>query len=552
MLLTITEIGHYQRGLAYAEDERVILLAATRHTVEAEVAGSEVYRVRLQWRDDTLHGECDCPIGIQGEFCKHQVATALVWARRAANDCAPSGDGATPMHASEQRLRQWLSEQTPQMLQALLLDAAEYDPALRERLLNQAQLASASPQDWRKAVSSLIGRKRFRHDYDSIDYARRLHPLNTLLEQARQRDPEAALDLHEYAFNRLLTIYADSDDSSGRIGERLRALAQLHPQFACSANPRNLAKRLFDLRMRDQWGLLPPLSDYAMLLGPSGIASLEHHTLHALRDTDARDHGVRVAAEALLEEIAHCGGDVQRMLDWFAQRCSSSWSYLEMARRCAEHGRARQAIEWLERGVKAHPDAPHLLAALADAYMREGFPEDALQLRWNAYLLQPFEETYLALRDAAQTLGCWEQWRERALQALDGVTSRNPASARDLRIVLLLAEGQAQRALNLARDHLHTLAPDTLDCLLPQAETLEPTIALTICDSLIETAITRTNRRGYLTAIDLLQTRQRLSHALGDATGCVAYCDRLRQRYHRHCTFIELLDAHLPPVAGKR
>ncbi|WP_295964129.1 hypothetical protein [uncultured Xanthomonas sp.] len=45
MLLTITETRHYERGLAYAEDDRVTLLAATAHTVEAEVAGSEVYTV---------------------------------------------------------------------------------------------------------------------------------------------------------------------------------------------------------------------------------------------------------------------------------------------------------------------------------------------------------------------------------------------------------------------------------------------------------------------------------------------------------------------------
>lgn len=551
MLLTITETRHYERGLAYAEDDRVTLLAATAHTVEAEVAGSEVYTVRLHWRDGGLDGECDCPVGMQEEFCKHQVATALIWARTTGRDAAPR-KGTTPTEDPGRRLRQWLSEQTPQALQALLLEVAEHDPALRQRLLSQAQLASAPPQDWRKAVSALLGRKRFMDHRDSIAYAKRLRPLNALLEQGRQRDPAAALDLHEYAFDRLLTIYADCDDSSGHIGQCLRALAQLHPQFVRSANPRDLAKRLSDLRLRDEWNLLPPLRDYAALLGPSGIATLEHRTLHALNDVAAQGHGERLAAEALLEEIAHCGGDVQRMLDWFAQRCDSGWSYLEMARRCTEHGRARQSIEWLERGVKTHPQEPRLLTALADAYMREGFAEDALQLRWNAYVLQPFEETYLALRATAQALGGWEQWRERAMQALEGGTSRNPARARDLRIVLLLAEGQAARARDLARDHLHDLTFATRNSLLTQAEALDPATALTLCDSLIETAVAQTNRQGYLTAIDLLQMRQRLCHSLGDASGFVAYCDHLRQHYHRKRSFIELLDAHLPLVTGTR
>ncbi|XQA62282.1 hypothetical protein ACM9XD_02655 [Xanthomonas sacchari] len=549
MLLTITEARYYERGLAYAEEGRVTLLAATARTVEAEVAGSEVYTVRLHWRDGGLDGECDCPVGMQEEFCKHQVATALIWARTTGGDAAPR-KGATPTEDPGRRLRQWLSEQTPQTLQALLLEAVEHDPALRQRLLSQAQLASAPPQDWRKAVSTLLGRKRFMDHRDSIAYAKRLRPLDALLEQARQRDPVAALDLHEYAFDRLLTIYADCDDSGGHIGRCLRALAQLHPQFVRSANPRDLAKRLFDLRMRDEWNLLPPLRDYGELLGPSGIAAVEHHTLRALHG--ANGQSMRLAAEALLEELAHCGGNVQTMLEWFANRCHSAWDHLDMARRCTEHGRTRQAVEWLERGVKTHSQEPRLLAALADAYMREGFPEDALQLRWNAYVLQPFEETYLALRNTAQALGGWEQWRERALQALEGGTSRNPARARDLRIVLLLAEGQAVRALDLARDHLHDLTFATRNSLLTQAEALDPDTALTICDGLIESAIAQTNRQGYLIASALLETRDRLCHVLGDAADFAGYYDSLRKRHQRKRSFVELLDAQRAAAPKRR
>ncbi|WP_369942654.1 SWIM zinc finger family protein [Xanthomonas medicagonis] len=552
LLLEITSDSYYQRGLAYAEEDRVTLLAMDARSADADVAGSQNYGVRLEWRDGSLHGTCDCPIGMENAFCKHQVATALVWAQAAAS----AGDGQRSdrdtkrVPTSNSVLRQWLAGQPAEILQALLMEAAEDDPALRQRLLSQAQLASAPPQDWRKAVSALLGRKRFMDHSDSIAYAKRLRPLDALLDQARQRDPAAALDLYEYAFARLLAIYADCDDSGGHIGERLRRLARLHPTFARSAAPSNLAKRVFDLRMQDEWDLLPPLRDYGELLSASAIATLEHLALHALHGT--RDHGQRLAAETLLEEAGRGGGNVESMLEWFASHCDSAWDHLEMARRCAEHGRERQAIEWLERGRKAHPRETRLQAALAEAYARDGFPEDALQLRWNVYALEPLEDTYLALREAALALGSWESWRERALDSLDGGASRKPAHARDLRIRLLLAEEQAQRALDMAQGHLHTLAVETLERLLAPAEALDPAAAATICDRLIDVAIARTNRRGYLEAVDLLPVRQRLYATLGDPGGFAAYIDQLRKRYQRKRNFIELLDARLATAAKPR
>ncbi|WP_155975843.1 SWIM zinc finger family protein [Xanthomonas maliensis] len=47
------------------------------HRVCATVSGSDAYTVELIWRDSALHGLCDCPIGQQAQFCKHQVAVAI-------------------------------------------------------------------------------------------------------------------------------------------------------------------------------------------------------------------------------------------------------------------------------------------------------------------------------------------------------------------------------------------------------------------------------------------------------------------------------------------
>ncbi|ACD57269.1 hypothetical protein PXO_03993 [Xanthomonas oryzae pv. oryzae PXO99A] len=535
--------------MAYAAQGRAMLDRLEPLCVEATVSGSEDYSVQLAWRDGSLHGTCDCPIGQQEEFCKHQVAVALTWARQVGGGQAPAASrrkARAPVQDPLQTVQQWLATQSPQALQTLVLELATHDRALRQRLLSQAQLSSAPAQEWRKAVSALLGRKRFMDYRDSIAYAKQLATLPALLEQARQRDPVAALDLHEYAFKRLTAIYEDCDDSGGHIGDRLQALAHTHPEFARSANVSNLAKRLFDLRMLDQWGLTPKLEVYVDLLGNAGIGALEHAALQALHDTASSRRAPNRLAADLLEETARCGGSVDTMLEWFANDCSSAWDYLEMARRCTEHGRERQAIEWLERGAKAHPTEPRILAHLAQAYSRDGFPEDALELRWKAYLLQPAESSYLALRDAALALGPWEPWRERALQALDQRGRHHFGTAHAIRINLLLAEGQDRRALDLAMDATQTLPLDSWHRLLPAAETLDPTTALHICRTLIDGHVRRTSNQGYQTAVALLPILQRLHRDQNDLAAFDVYLDRLRQGYRAKRNFIALLDEQFP------
>jgi len=50
-------------------------LRADSREITAEVFGSEVYHVWL-WRDQrALDCDCTCPVGQDGDFCKHLVAT---------------------------------------------------------------------------------------------------------------------------------------------------------------------------------------------------------------------------------------------------------------------------------------------------------------------------------------------------------------------------------------------------------------------------------------------------------------------------------------------
>ena len=113
----------YDRGISYVD--AVEDLEADRFGVYASVQGSELYEVRLAVGQDGLDGECDCPFGEEGNFCKHCVAVALVYLYESEHG---------GQVARRPDLRPYLETLDRDELIALLVEAAETDRGLRRRL----------------------------------------------------------------------------------------------------------------------------------------------------------------------------------------------------------------------------------------------------------------------------------------------------------------------------------------------------------------------------------------------------------------------------------
>src|SRR5215210_2185153 len=73
----------YERGENYAADGYVHSITEYKGKLVATVTGTHDYQVKLWVEHDSLESDCTCPMGEMGEFCKHCVATALVWADEA-------------------------------------------------------------------------------------------------------------------------------------------------------------------------------------------------------------------------------------------------------------------------------------------------------------------------------------------------------------------------------------------------------------------------------------------------------------------------------------
>jgi uncharacterized Zn finger protein len=67
----------FARGEVYLKDGHVRSLTTHEEVITAIVSGQHDYCVRLRSGGDEIEYSCDCPIGLEGEFCKHLVAAGL-------------------------------------------------------------------------------------------------------------------------------------------------------------------------------------------------------------------------------------------------------------------------------------------------------------------------------------------------------------------------------------------------------------------------------------------------------------------------------------------
>lgn len=72
-----------ERGYDYYQSGLVSSVKEYKGVISAKVKGQQTYIVHLHIEvDDDFDYSCTCPMGDEGEFCKHCVAVALTWINR--------------------------------------------------------------------------------------------------------------------------------------------------------------------------------------------------------------------------------------------------------------------------------------------------------------------------------------------------------------------------------------------------------------------------------------------------------------------------------------
>ncbi|XTZ13543.1 SWIM zinc finger family protein [Micromonospora echinospora] len=450
-------------------------LAEEAGTVTATVtssARSEVsYRIRLYERDGETAGDCDCPYGLEGHFCKHCVAAGLKLIGGSCTQQTPSPPE-VPRHQEQwSAIEAFLAGRQPYELAELLRDAAHTDPALRHRLW---LLATASdPAQLQEQA------KRLRKRYGAGEGAAYAEQSRTIVfalghqPAAHHADAQEGLRL---VLRRLLdAIDRDPDhdgpgeataDDDEPVREVLSVAWRQYVRLCriTPPDPVQLAQWFVDVRLgHPRHRHCFPASD----LAPSdGV-------LAACRTILATTEGEPAQKQALQEEVLEAAGDTDGHVALLAANLSTYRTYARIAEVLVAADRTEEAIGWLERarnpGVTPADDPRPVAELLASLYTRQGRLLDALQVRRRHFASARTETAYRALREAAGTAGVdWPPLRDEALDLLrrtvgpglppddqgGWVMTTGPyAGSAHTLVHLLLEEGAPDEAWDVARRH---------------------------------------------------------------------------------------------------
>lgn len=561
----------FARGERYFDEGRVHGLTEYRGQVAAKVAGTEDYRVKLWAEPGDLGYSCSCPVGDDGEFCKHCVAVALAWIEESAGK---GGKGAAVKAAATlEDVRAFLEQQDKGRLVEMLLNEALESDGLRERLFLETARMNPERIDlatYRRAIRNATRTNDYVDYYSAGAYARGIHrvieSVSALLDDGHAVE---VIELAEYALSQIENSLGYVDDSDGHMGGCIHELQELHHRACLQAKPDAavLARRLFEWEMRSEWEFFGGAAvAYADVLGETGLAAYrrlaeaEWARVPALGpgEHDSDSYGMRFRITSLMEALARQSGDVEALVEVKRRNLSHPYSYLQIAEVYRAAGRHDEVLGWAEQGWKTFsPEQDWRLGEfLADEYHRRGRHDEALQLIWEQFTDSPRLENYQELQAHARKVGrsSWPQWRERALAHIrESITGRKKQKGRQKAywnwreadhselVRIFLWEERGDEAWQEA-----CAGGCTDDLWMKLAATREqehPQDALSIYRERIAPLVELTNNAAYEQAVELLSKIGKLMERLGRETEFDDYLASLRVEFKRKRNFIKLLDA---------
>ena len=429
-------------------------------------------------------------------------------------------------------------------LAGLLMDAAQGDPALARSL----RLVLAGTDGGGRLAAEVekrlrtIGRSRGFVEWDKVrPLARELDSLReTIAGPLAAADPKAAVAQMRLLLSLGESVFERSDDGSGILGEVFRqAGAELGRLWALlpARDPAALAGEVLTLLDADGYGVTDRLLEAASpALGPDGRADLRRRLqerLAALPSPRGRDdfdgwHG-RGVLSFWLGELADLEEDVDAFIAAAEAGGRAENLAGDIAARLISHGRAAEALAWLDRAPGRHDGDEFVLADLRIAALDAlGRKADAQALRWAAF------ERWLGTAHLRAYL--------RGLPDFDDVEAEDRAMAhalahpdRTLALSFLVGWPNLEAANRLVRGHCHDLDGRDYGRLRPADEALAeryPAAATLLHRALAEEVLQRASSRQYQCAARDVRSCECLAPVLPNEAGLEthdAFMARLRR-----------------------
>ena len=557
----------FERGEDYLDGKRVKALIEHDGTMTATVQGSRSYRVKLWIENEDFDYSCTCPVGADGEFCKHCVAVGLAWLE--GDKRRRSGRSDAPAAVNMGDVRAYLLGQDKKALVEILMEQATDDDRLRQHLFLKAAKKGSKGLNlitYQKAIDDAVEINGFVDYRSTYDYARGIEEvINSVEELLKERYAGEAISLAEYALEAVEEAMGSVDDSNGDMGSILERLQELHCRACKKAkpDPEALARRLFEWELRTDYDTFYGAAEtYASILGKKGLAVYrtlaeeEWAKVPALRpgQDNSEKYGKRFRVTHIMETLARQTGDVEAVVAVKKRDLSLAYHYLQIAETYKSARQHDLALDWAERGVKAFPERTdsRLREFLAEEYHRRKRHDEAMSLIWAEFAESSSLEEYKKLKAHAQRIGQWQMWREKALAYMGNriAEARNETKKdrwgwfqetdhSDL-VRIFLWEKDLEAAWREAQEG--GCSNDLWLELAAKRNKEHPEDALPIYQRQIEPTLDRKNNEAYAETVKLLRKVRGLMVRLGREVEFTTYVDQLRAAHKPKRNFIKLLD----------
>ncbi|MGW1497124.1 SWIM zinc finger family protein [Streptomyces mirabilis] len=537
----------FERGLGYLD--AVSGVEVGDGWVTATVHGTERYEVELTLDGaDGFGGECDCPYGLEGNFCKHLVALGLTV-------IAQSASLPRQREAARTRVRDldvWLSGLSKDELLGLVREQVDEDRQLRRRLELRAASVRGDLAAVRARIRELFDIGPFaQYGYVAYSDARAyadqagqaVSAIGALTGSGRAAD---AITVAREAMRLLAEAVESVDDSDGGLGQVGAALADVH-LGACRVarpDPEELARWLVGHVLGEFDGVtdIDPL-DYADVLGEGGMTVLRELATRAWRRKRTG-----WAEKYLMERLAKAGGDVDAVIAVHAaDLAANGHTHLVIARELDSAGRSDEALRWAERGIREARDLGAVDTALVDdlceRYAQAARLPDAVSLRRDHFGARRSLLAYQQLRAAARAADCWPAERARALALLSEDAGRRGGwYGGPVLVDALLDDEDVEAAWQAATEAgAHDRQWLTL---AEQARATRPADALGVYLRLAAPLMQQTGNAVYEQFVSLLLGIRDCHHRLGTPDEFSAYVTALRTTQKRKRNLIRLMEQH--------
>ena len=566
----LADAQSYQQGREYFANGHVESLEDRGDGVRALVRGTVDYTVTLGAAGGLLDYSCDCPVGRDGDFCKHCVAAALAWLHRENSSPATSTRRDKAKEVTLADAGQALVAEDKEALVRMLLDWAQDDQRLHDRLLqyaarrNGAVSAIAAANRAFQQAAGASGPVPYR---EAEGWARGVgHAIDSFDLLLHDGQAAAVVELCESGLRSLISSIEIVDDSDGYFSALRDRLQDIHLRACREArlDQVELATRLFQWELRADFDVFAGAAErYAKILGATGMQAYRELAQAEWAKVPARaaepersGWGRHFRITQIMESLARASGDLEELVTVMSRDLSSAYSYwriAELYREAREHDRA---LAWAEKGLAAFPERTdnRLRELAAEEYHHRRRHDEAMKLMWTLFSERPLLESFKTLERHATKAGAWPAWRERALAeirsriAQDKQQARGPARHRWTEaggshsplVEVFLYEDNAGEAW---REAVEGGCSDTLWLRLAAAREREyPQDAAPIYLKQAEAAIATTTNSRYEDSVNLLIKAAALMKRMNRGPEFVRQLEALRAKYKIKRNFNKLVE----------